>query len=279
MFEVVFIGESTTYFYFQDYVESLVGAAKEMGLLCSVKVGNLSEFSIHNIQPGRIHVFLQRIPPEVLSTASLYPWVAVLNTEQMTRPEWKHAMKQIHDRGIIVLDYSVENVSVSGLSQHYFVPLQDFQGPPPKPKSRGACMVHAHGFPNRSSVFSSLPHATNILGFGKPRDDILFQHKVLVNVHATEDYNIHEHIRTDRCVYQEMIVVTEASIDTERLPLRPYMVVEERSKIPARVDSILQDYEAVHKELFGNMDRSMLRQQARNSWRKVYQELQTRATR
>jgi hypothetical protein len=139
-------------------------------------------------------------------------------------------------------------------------------------------MVWADGFLNRWSVFSSIPNATNILGFGKKRDDVLFQHKVLVNVHATEEYHVHEHMRTDRCVYQEMIVVTEPSIHTEQLPLRPYMVVEERSKIPVRVQSILEHYDAVHQQLFGSMDRSALQQQAREMWRKVYDELQRRAT-
>jgi len=281
MLEVVFIGETATYFYFQDYVESLVTASKEMGLLCSVEVWESPTSSFAKLRPDKIYVFIQRLPHQVLSTCTFqdYPHLAVLNTEQLTRPGWKHAIKQVHDRGITVLDYSVENVLVSGLSRHYVVPFQDVnEGPPFKPKVRDACMVWADGFLNRWSVFSSIPNATNILGFGKKRDDVLFQHKVLVNVHATDEYNVHEHMRTDRCVYQEMIVVTEPSIHTEQLPLRPYMVVEERSKIPARVQSILEHYDAVHQQLFGSMDRSALQQQAREMWRKVYHELQRRAT-
>jgi hypothetical protein len=283
MLEVVFIGETATYFYFEDYVESLVDAAKEMGLLCSVEVWPSTTSSFAKLRPDTIYVFIQRIPSSILSTCTFedYSRLAVLNTEQLTRPGWNHAIKQVHDRGIAVLDYSVENVLVSGLSRHYFVPFQDFQEGPsatPKLKVRDACMVWADGFLNRWSVFSSIPNATNVVGFGKARDALLFEHKVLVNVHATDDYRVHEHMRTDRCVYQQMIVVTEPSIDTDKLPLRPYMVVEERSKIPARVQSILENYKAVHQQLFGNMDRTTLQQQAREEWRKVYHELQSRGT-
>ena len=280
MLEVVFIGESTTYFYFQDYVESLVAASKERGLLCSVEVWESSTSSFTKLQPDKIYVFIQRLPSSILSTCTFqdYPRLVVLNTEQLTRPGWNHVIKQVHDRGITVLDYSIENVLLSGLSRHYFVPFQDTEGPPLKPKGRGACMVWADGFLNRWSVFSSIPNASNILGFGKKRDDVLFEHKVLVNVHATDEYNIHEHMRTDRCIYQEIIVVTEPSVYTDKLPLRQYMVVEERSKIPARVQSILENYKAVHQQLFGNMDRTALQQQAREEWYRIYHELQTRAT-
>lgn len=280
MLEVVFIGVATTYFYFQDYVESLVAASKELGLLCSVEVWTSSTFSFTKLRPNTIYVFIQRIPSFILSTCTFqdFPRLAVLNTEQLTRSGWNHVIKQVHDRGITVLDYSIENVLVSGLSRHYFVPFQDTEAPPPKPKGRGACMVWADGFLNRWSVFSLIPNASNIIGFGKARDDVLFEHKVLVNVHATDEYNVHEHMRTDRCVYQGMIVVTEPSVDTDKLPLRPYMVVEERSKIPARVQSILENYKAVHQQLFGRMDRSALQKQAREEWYRVYHELQTRAT-
>jgi hypothetical protein len=284
MVEVVFIGETATYFYFQDYVESVVTASKEMGLLCSVEVWASSTSSFTKLRPDRIYVFIQRIPSSILSTCTFqdYARLAVLNTEQLTRSGWNHAIKQVHDRGITVLDYSIENVLMSGLSRHYFVPFQDSQegsSATPKPKVRDACMVWADGFLNRWSVFSQIPNATNVVGFGKARDDILFKHKVLVNVHATDEYQIHEHMRTDRCVYQQMIVVTEPSVDTDKLMLRPYMVVEERSKIPARVQSILQDYDAVHQQLFGSMDRTALQKQARDEWYRVYHELQTRATR
>ena len=271
--EVVFIGVTSTFFYFEDYVQSLMDAAKEMGLPCSVEM-----WTPHStLRPGRIHVFLQTIPDPILATCpvSWYPFLAMLNTEQLTRKEWMVYLQRIHDRGITVLDYSVENVLLSGCSHHYYVPLQDM-GHPYTEKSRGSCMIQGTVFPARKEVFSLLSEATNVVGFGRTRDHLLFQHKVIVNVHANSEYNVHEHIRTDRCIHQGMIVVTEPSVHTDRLPLRPYMVVEERSKIPARVGHILKHYDEVYAEIFGNMDRSALRQQAREEWRNVFQVLQHR---
>jgi len=199
----------------------------------------------------------------------------MFNTEQLTRVEWKVFLQNILDRGIPVLDYSIENVLLSGRPHHYVVPLQDM-GQSYTEKSRGACMIQGTVFPARKEVFSLLPNATNVVGFGRPRDNLLFQHKVIVNVHADEAYNVHEHMRADRCIHQGMIVVTEPSVHTDRLPLRPYMVVEERSKIPARVGHILKHYDEVYAEIFGNMDRSALRLLAREEWRNVYQMLQRR---
>lgn len=271
---VVFFGMATTYHYFQDYVESILRVSREMGLSCSVEMWSSEKI----VKPGRIHIFLQSVPEPVLaacrSAAALKRWVVLLNTEQLSRPEWRLVVHRTHDLGFVVLDYSPENIRLMGnLANHYHVPYQD-DGSFPRPKTMGACMVGARTSVRRAQIFSELVHTTDVVGFGKARDDLLFQHKILVNVHYNDEYQIHEHMRTDRCVYQGMIVVTEPSVGTEALRLRPYMIVEERAKIPARVHQILRDYDRVRRELFGSFDRAAHRQRTREAWRAIHEKLQ-----
>lgn len=273
MYPIIFFGMEATYHYFQDYVESLVRSATDMGLPCTVTMWTPTS----TIKEGRVHIFIQGLPPGVTISPSMVRWVAVLNTEQLTRSEWRQAMTKLHEAGIAVLDYSLENIRLMGnITNHYHVPYQD-DGSPWLEKTEGVCLVSARSSLRRARVFSELVDATDIGGFGKARDDSLFRHKILVNAHWDDHYNVHEHMRTDRCVHQGMIVITEPSVETDRLPLRRHMIVEDRGKIPARVRHVLRHYAEVHDELFTGFDRKGRQEKNQKRWREVWDYLQTRA--
>uniref|UniRef100_A0A6C0ICF6 Glycosyltransferase n=1 Tax=viral metagenome TaxID=1070528 RepID=A0A6C0ICF6_9ZZZZ len=259
--QIVFVGHSSTYFYFQDYVESLMAVSP-----APARVEMFSP-SCFTMQPQTFYLFLQTVP-NIVWTEEQKRWIALLNTEQLTRPYFLETIRRVHDHGILILDYSLENIRISGCPHHYWVPPQPPLHVENIPKTQGACMITATSCPRRYEVFSQLEGATNIQGFGRDRDAWLWQHKVLVNVHFSDEYNVHEHMRTDRCLYQGMMVVTEPSIYTDMLPLRPYLVVEERSKIPERVSSLLKNFQ----ETKMNLDLDSVRTTLKQQWWSVYEQ-------
>jgi hypothetical protein len=60
----------------------------------------------------------------------------------------------------------------------------------------------------------------DIEGWGKERDNILFRCKILVNVHYDSGYNIFEEIRCNRCIYNDMIVISENCSFSDEIKLK-----------------------------------------------------------
>ena len=57
----------------------------------------------------------------------------------------------------------------------------------------------------------------DIEGWGKERDNILFRCKILVNVHYDNSYSIFEEIRCNRCIYNDMLVISENCSFTDKI--------------------------------------------------------------
>jgi hypothetical protein len=60
----------------------------------------------------------------------------------------------------------------------------------------------------------------DIEGWGKERDNILFRCKILVNIHFHDNYNIFEEIRCNRCIYNNMIVISENCSFSDKIKLQ-----------------------------------------------------------
>lgn len=63
----------------------------------------------------------------------------------------------------------------------------------------------------------------NIIGWGKERDTLIRKCKVIMNVHHFECYNIFEHIRCDRLLFANKIVLSDESILMNELDVSPYI--------------------------------------------------------
>jgi hypothetical protein len=105
----------------------------------------------------------------------------------------------------------------------------------------------------RKHIISNIPDITVITDkYNKDLSDSLFRHKVLVNIHHSDDFKIHEQIRTTRCVFNRMIVVSESSLDDNMLPLYAHMIIVEYDKIIDTVRDVIDNYEIYYDKLFNN---------------------------
>lgn len=95
---------------------------------------------------------------------------------------------------------------------------------------------------------------TDIIGWGKTRDKVLFNHKILINIHAYSSYRINEQIRVNRCVFNKMIVISEPGYNDDLLYLKKYIIMCEYDKIPEKAEEVLNNYEKYYNELFKDFD-------------------------
>ncbi len=114
----------------------------------------------------------------------------------------------------------------------------------------------------------------NVEGWGFMRDNLLFRCKVLVNVHFSEDYQIYETIRCDRCTWNNMIVVTEESFSDSQQDstnsnkiLEKYRIDCAYENIVDMVKHVLDHYDAMYQHIFGGtfeQERKQIQDNRRN---------------
>ena len=93
-----------------------------------------------------------------------------------------------------------------------------------------------------------------ITGFGKQRDLQLFNYKIILNIGWSECLKIFESIRCDRCVFNQMIVISDPKFDQHTYHLKDFIIFEEYEKIPNRVKYTLDNYNNIHQNIFENFD-------------------------
>lgn len=272
-----YIGESENALFLStdDYVKSMVRVLHACGHATRVLRFGGAEDLIRSLvadRMPRIAVFLQRVPScvteQVVEQARLS--VCLLNTEQLTRRDADSFLRGGFYTSI--LDYSRENLRLMEQGAvtpplpvpRLYLPYQRNEAELKvvasecSPEHSPECSVVFVGWVEGSDRRRVLLERIRALGisvtvldttYGAERDAVLFRHKVLINVHYDGTFNVHEHLRVDRCVYAGMVVVTEPSVDVTLLPLRDRMVFADYDALPARVAEVLADYDATRARL------------------------------
>ena len=83
----------------------------------------------------------------------------------------------------------------------------------------------------------------NILGWGEERDKLINKCKIIINVHNFDAFNIFEHIRCDRLVFSNKIILSEFSLYQEDLDIKDYIIWEDYDKIMNTANYILENFE------------------------------------
>lgn len=104
----------------------------------------------------------------------------------------------------------------------------------------------------------------NILGWGEERDKLINKCKIIINVHNFDVFNIFEHIRCDRLVFSNKVILSEFSLYQEDLDIKDYIIWEDYDKIINTANYILENFEKfdVKKDFFNLI----------NSRKKILQE-------
>lgn len=111
--------------------------------------------------------------------------------------------------------------------------------------------------PRRISIINDLKlqniNINQIYGFDKIRDDSLFTHKILLNIHFDDDYKIFEQMRCNRCILNKMIVITEKNNDID-YELKQYIIECDYESLLSTTIDVLKNYDIYYNKLFENFN-------------------------
>lgn len=83
----------------------------------------------------------------------------------------------------------------------------------------------------------------NIEGWREERDDLINQCRIILNVHHFESFTVFEHIRCDRLLFANKLVVSELSLDSNNLDIADAVIWVEYKEILPVINVILKNYD------------------------------------
>lgn len=212
--------EDSIYMYFEDYIRGMIGV---MG-------------------SGTGHLIITVSRPVMGSTHVL------INTEQLSRRGCLDVVGRCLDAGMLVIDYSPENIRIMGDHPNHLWfphPFEVMSVCKDTIRSKTVCMIGATRSIRRMRIFDALVGLgiEGVWGWGDERDRCIMDFRVVVNVHFDDDYVVHEHLRCDRCVMNGLIVVSEDGIHNDLVPFGHHILLTPYDDIVATVADVLGRYE------------------------------------
>jgi len=237
------------YTYIEDYIKSI------LQIISAIVVTHIHYEDTNN------YICIQDIPHNFLQDK---PNIYVLNIEQLSNISKfnTHMLPYQKYKNIKIIDYSYSNMVYYNHFQHnkfllpYQINLNEILN---LNKEKNICLIGDHYIPpNRQYIIDILNqkniHVDIINGFGKQRDEQLFEYKIILNISYHKDFNIFESIRCDRCIYNKMIVISDMKNHIENYHLKDYVIFEEYENIPNKVADVITNYEYYYDKLFKNFD-------------------------
>lgn len=267
----------------EDYIDSL-RIFKEI-----IEVDDFSRRYKEFLQHDTVIVFtqmwleLENFSPEIYNS----PNFIFLNVENLTEHKRMEHIMQFIKKGIKVADYSLANIQVMKTyaaennidiqAPIFYFPYQYNQKENILLENRERIYEYDVGVVNAcpkkdASVNSSLTYkraqiwedlqfsglsCVNILGWGAERDEIIKKCKVIVNVHHFECYKIFQHIRCDRLVFANKLIVSEHSLLVNDLDIKNHVLWAEYNHLLETTMKAVQNFDH-YMGILSNMETTQI---------------------
>ena len=187
----IYIGNQEHSQYFIDYVNSITVNYKQCILLTNYQTLLKKMNEYHQF------IFINNIPDDILKNyTNIFYNIYFLNTEQLSRKNWLTKITNYYKIGIKCIDYSNANINCLDFNQNvFYLPylintneIYDYN------KIHDVVFIGDTTSHYRKNIINNLRqnniHVNQIFKFYKERDDQLFRHKILLNVHFNQEYKI-----------------------------------------------------------------------------------------
>lgn len=229
--------------FFIEYIDSLQYNYKNIQIIASLP---------KCIDYSSKYIFIQNIPNisyEILNKLDCY----LLNTEQLSKPEW---ISYLLSTNVKILDYSLSNIEcyLPYKSNIYYLPYMVNKNEIFNyDKIYNVAAVGCWDDSYRMNITNKIQNINIIDGFGMDRDERLFKHKILLNVHFNERFKIFEQLRCNRCIFNKMIVITERSLHIND-ELKEYIIECDYDDLVSTTKHVLENYDFYYNKIFKNFD-------------------------
>lgn len=252
----IFFIEKHKYCYFSDYINSI----KRYFVFFEIVLydaKNISENILKNNNNNNVFIFIQKIPNCINKNVLFNKKYYVLNTEQ-------YSYTQHREPNVNLIDYSKENIIYSKkylntknniIHFPYGINKQEIFN---YEKIYDVCIVCTMS-DRRLKIIDEMKKQgikiniiTNL--FDLQRDEILMRHKILINIHNSDNYKIYENIRCDRCVFNKIIVISENSFCSKINNLKKFIIFRNYDKLAKITKKILDNYNYYYNLIFNKFD-------------------------
>lgn len=240
--------------YFIDFINTLIFNYENIFLLTTdINV-------INKVCENNYIIFMQSIPIDYNNSNNK---IFIFNTEQLSRENELLRIQNI-DNDINIIDYSLANIKYINIIKNnkalYLPYLVNTNKIYNYDKTNDIAIIGSWS-KYRNNILQQLSLNTKInyiKGFYNDRDDLLFRHKILVNVHYDTSYRIFEQWRCNRCILNKMIVITETSEDID-FELKEFIIECKYEDLVTTTMNVLQNYEYYYNILFKNFDIDLIK--------------------
>lgn len=145
---------------------------------------------------------------------------------------------------LILLPYqfnSIENFNIQNNINEYEYDIGIINAITKKDKTNDSNLIY-----KRDDIWQKIKQQNwtyiNILGWGKERDTLIKKCKIIINIHNFDVFNIFEHIRCDRLIFANKIILSDKSLYQDQLDINDYVIWEEYDKIIDTAQDILNNF-------------------------------------
>tara|TARA_A100001015_G_scaffold173910_1_gene193319 strand:+ start:785 stop:1660 length:876 start_codon:yes stop_codon:yes gene_type:complete len=89
----------------------------------------------------------------------------------------------------------------------------------------------------------------NILGWGDERDKIIKKCKIILNVHNFDVFKVFEHIRCDRLIFANKIIISDLSLNSNNLDIYPCIIWKKFEDIIPTAKYILDNFNTFNNKI------------------------------
>jgi len=228
-----------------------------------------------------VYIFTQMwLPPTSQNKLLLNnPRFIFLNVENLTEELRNNQMKEFIKAGARVADYSQANIAIMNdfikqqCPTYKYTPLwipyqahpidfcQLFNGEREYEYDIGMVnaivkkddSVNSHIVYRRNLLWEKiekLPYKSiNIMGWNKERDELIRKCKIIVNVHVFDCFSIFQHIRCDRLIFANKLIVSEKSLIADQLDINGTVVFSEYDNLIDTIKSSLDYFDSIQSSL------------------------------
>lgn len=98
----------------------------------------------------------------------------------------------------------------------------------------------------------------NILRWGKDRDEQINKCKIILNVHNFDCFKIFEHVRCDRLIFSNKLIVSELSLEAHNLDIYNNVIWVEYDNIILSLKKILENYDHFMQKTYDKLQMKQL---------------------
>lgn len=277
-YQVVFIGAILEKHYFIEYIDSILANCSFASVIwindiCDIEKLNLTNTIIVHIQhlflpintdSNNIHVMLNtesvRHKNYLIDNFNNYPHIDIIDHSIANITD---IMKQIQIKNIYHIPYQINPKEILGIPKPHDIIMQK--------NNTERRIKHAIPIANKMNEYLDRP-ISFIDGWGPERDINIFNHKILVSINSYDNMSQISCFRTDRCVFNKMIVIQEIpDQDIENLntfvhpELQKLMIFEKISNIYDRTIHVLENYNEYYYKIFNGIDFDDLRNKLKSN--------------